>query len=139
MYGSADHWDVIRDSHEKSMREAMSEILAAREAERAEREAKGEPAPGRRANSPPSKADPGLDAPRRFALELERGDPAVVERILALLSDGPMKPAALREAVGIKSRIHFNRYYLAPMLEKGLVVRTDPEHPNSPHQEYERI
>ena len=57
----------------------------------------------------------------------------------ALLSDGAMKPAALREAVGIKSRIHFNRYYLAPMLEKGLVVRTDPEHPNSPHQEYERI
>ncbi len=100
----------------------MNEILAAREAERAEREAKGEPAPGRGANSPPSKADPGLDAPRRFALELERGDPAVVERILALLSDGPMKPAALREAVGIKSRIHFNRYYLAPMLEKGLVV-----------------
>lgn len=122
MYGSADHWNVIRDSHEKSMREAMSEILAAREAERAEREAKGEPAPGRGANSPPSKADPGLDAPRRFALELERGDPAVVERILALLSDGPMKPAALREAVGIKSRIHFNRYCLAPMLEKGLVV-----------------
>ena len=33
-----------------------------------------------------------------------------------------MKPAALCEAVGIKSRIHFNRYYLAPMLEKGLVV-----------------
>ncbi len=78
MYGNADYWDVIRDSHEKSMREAMSEILAARESERAEREAKGEPAPGRRANPPPSKADPGLDAPRRFALELERGDPAVV-------------------------------------------------------------
>ena len=67
MYGSADDWDVIRDSPEKSMREAMSEILAAREAERAD------------------------------------------------------------------------RYYLAPMLEKGLVVRTDPQHPNSPHQEYERI
>ena len=30
MYGNADDWDVIRDSHEKSMREAMSEILAAR-------------------------------------------------------------------------------------------------------------
>ena len=60
MYGSADDWDVIRDSHEKSMREAMSEILAAREAERAEREAQGEPAPGRGANPPPSKADPGM-------------------------------------------------------------------------------
>ena len=41
MYGNADDWDVIRDCHEKSMREAMSEILASREAERAEREAKG--------------------------------------------------------------------------------------------------
>ena len=49
-----------------------------------------------------------------------------------------MKPAALRAAVGIKSRIHFNRYYLAPLLGKGLIVRTDPERPNSRHQEYER-
>lgn len=73
MYGNADDWDVIRDSHEKSMREAMSEILAARKAERADRASKGEPAPDRRANSPPSNAYPGLDAPRRFALELERG------------------------------------------------------------------
>ena len=49
---------------------------------------------------PPSKADPELDAPRRFALELERGDPAFIEQILALLSEGPMKPAALRAAAG---------------------------------------
>ena len=126
MYGNADDWDVIRDCHEKSMREAMSEILAAREAERAEREAKGEPASGRRKNPPPSKADPGLDAPRRFALELERGNPAVVERILALLSNRPMRLAALRTAVGIKSRIHFNRYYLAPMLERGLSSERTP-------------
>ena len=39
-------------------------------------------------------------------------------------------------AIGIKSRIHFNQYYLPPMLKKGLVVRTDPKHPNSPHQRY---
>ena len=37
MYGNADDWDVIRDSHEKSMREAMNEILAARSASRAAR------------------------------------------------------------------------------------------------------
>ena len=29
MHGNADDWDVICDSHEKSMREAMSEILVA--------------------------------------------------------------------------------------------------------------
>ena len=58
IYGNADDWDVIRDSHEKSMREAMSEILAAREAERAEREAKGEPAPrsGGASRDPPPPA-----------------------------------------------------------------------------------
>ena len=41
MYDNADDWDVIRDCHEKSMREAMIEILAAREAERADRASKG--------------------------------------------------------------------------------------------------
>ena len=49
----------------------VSKILAAREAGRTEREAKGEPAPGRRANSPPSKADTGLDAPRALGGALE--------------------------------------------------------------------
>ena len=73
---------------------------------------------------------------RRAVSLLERGDLVVVERILALLSDGPMKPSALREAVGIRSWIHFNWYYLAPMQEKGFIVRTDPDHPSSPHQEY---
>ena len=51
IYGNADDWDVIRDCHEKSMRKAMSEILAAREAERAELEAKGELASSRRTDS----------------------------------------------------------------------------------------
>ena len=43
---------------------------------------------------------------------------------------------AIRKAVGMKSRIHFIRYYITPMLEKGLIVRTDPNHPQSPQQEY---
>ena len=47
-----------------------------------------------------------------------------------------MKPAAIRKAVGIKSRIHFIRYYIMLMSEKGLIVRTDPNHPQSPQQEY---
>lgn len=28
------------------------------------------------------------------------------------------------------------RYYITPMLEKGLIVRTDPNHPQSPQHEY---
>ena len=41
IYGNADDWDVIRDCHEKSMREAMSEVLAEREREKEGRETKG--------------------------------------------------------------------------------------------------
>ena len=40
------------------------------------------------------------------------------------------------EAVGIRSCIHFNRYYLSPLLEKGVIDRTDPDHPQSPQQRY---
>ena len=29
-----------------------------------------------------------------------------------------MRPSALREAVGIRSPIHFSRYYLRPLMEK---------------------
>ena len=47
-----------------------------------------------------------------------------------------MWPSGLREAVGIKSRIHFLRYYMTPLLEKGLVARTNPGNPMSPMQEY---
>ena len=97
---------------------------------------------GRRASSdrrdpPRSKANPGLETPKGYSVELERGNPAVAERILELLAeDGPMRPSALRKAVGIRSSIHFNRYYLSPLLEKGVIARTDPDHPQSPQQRY---
>ena len=57
-------------------------------------------------------------------------------RILELLAGGPMRPSALREAVGIRSPIHFSRYYLTPLMEKGMIERTDPDSPKSPRQEY---
>ena len=135
MYGNGD-WETIRACHEKSMREAMSEILAAREAERAEREAKGEPVAFRRKDPPRAKADPGLEMPRMRCVELERGRPEIVERVLKLLESGPMRPSSIRKAVGIRSGIHFGRYYLTPMMERGLVERTDPDHPQSPQQRY---
>ena len=47
-----------------------------------------------------------------------------------------MRPSALREAVGIRSRVHFSRCYMTPLVEKGLVARTDPDKPMSPRQEY---
>ena len=53
-----------------------------------------------------------------------------------VIVDVPMRPSALREAVGIKSRVHFSRYYLRPLMEKGMIERTDPDSPKTPRQEY---
>ena len=137
MYGNGG-WDVIRDCHEKSMREAMGEVLAEREREKAEeRESKGRGASSVRRDPSRSKANQGLKAPKGYSVELERGNPGVAERTLELLAeDGPMRPSALRKAVGIRSSIHFNRYYLSPLLERGIIARTDPDHPQSPQQRY---
>ena len=118
------------------MREAMGEVLAEREREKEERAVKGHSASSVRNRAPRLKAVPGLELPKRFSVELGRGNPAVSERILELLAAGPMRPSALRKAVGIRNCTHFNRYYLAPLLEKGLVERTDPAHPQSPQQKY---
>ena len=129
MYGGGG-WQVVRGCHEKSMREAMSEVLKAREAE------KGDCHAGRGAASFRSKADPQLDIPEEVGIGLARGSEKVAKRILELLAYGPMRPSALREAVGIRSRVHFSRCYMTPLVEKGLVARTDPDRPMSPRQEY---
>ena len=129
MYGGGG-WRVIRECHEKSMREAMSEVLKARKAE------KGDCHAGRGAASFSSNADPQLDMPGKVGIGLARGSEKVAERILELLADGPMRPSALRAAVGIRSRVHFSRCYMTPLVEKGLVARTDPDKPMSPKQEY---
>ena len=76
------------------------------------------------------------DDEKTRAVKRERGNPAIAKRILELLADGPMRPSALRKAVGIRSSIHFNRYYLSPLLERGSIARTDSEHPQSPQQRY---
>ena len=79
-------------------------------------------------------------AHRAFFLDDEEKDRAValMRRVeeFSGLAGGPMSPSELREGVGIKSRIHFSRYYMTPLMEKGLVERTDPENPMSPRQEY---
>ena len=83
-----------------------------------------------------SKADFRLDIPDKVGIGLGKGSERTAKRILELLVDGPMRPSALREAVGIKSPIHFSRYYLRPLMEKGMIERTDPDSPKSPRQEY---
>ena len=40
------------------------------------------------------------------------------------------------EEIVIKSPIHFSRYCLRPLMEKGMIERTDPDSPKSPRPQY---
>ena len=84
----------------------------------------------------PLKGRSSAGIPDKVGIGLGKGSERTARRILELLAGGPMSPSELREAVGIRSRIHFSRYYMTPLMEKGLVARTDPDNPMSPRQEY---
>ena len=136
MYGPANDWDTIRECHEKSMQKAMSEILSARETEKAAVSNRSGAARREKNLDRQSSVGPKLEMPKTYTAQLERGRPEIVERIRALLKDGLMRPSAIRKAIGITSSVHFNQYYISPMLAQGLIERTDPEHPQSPQQKY---
>ena len=129
MYGGGE-WRVLRECHEKSMQEAMGEVLEARGAEKKER------ASGQNVKFVRSKVEPQLAMPGSIGIGLARGSEKTAKRVLELLAEGPLRPSELRAAVGIKSPIHFSRYYLTPLMERGLVERTEPDNPMSPQQAY---
>ncbi|MBQ2624231.1 MAG: hypothetical protein IJG18_03965 [Kiritimatiellae bacterium] len=55
---------------------------------------------------------------------------------MQLLQWEPKSPAYLRTTLGVASREYFTKAYLRPLMEAGLIERSDPVHPNSPQQKY---
>ena len=57
-------------------------------------------------------------------------------RIMIDVLDGEMSRAKIMKAIGIKDRVTFADYYLAPALKLGIVEMTQPNSPRSPTQKY---
>jgi len=70
-------------------------------------------------------------APARRSIALSRA----VRRLIEVL-EGEMSRAKVMKAIGIKDRVTFADYYLAPALKLGLVEMTQPNSPRSPTQKY---
>ena len=85
MYGDGE-WRILRECHEKSMREAMSEVLKTRGPENGERPSDCGAGPV------DSKACPRLDMPGEVGVGLARGREKTAKKILDLLADGPRRP-----------------------------------------------
>lgn len=62
------------------------------------------------------------------------------QRLLdAMAFDTAYSAAALMEKLGLRSRETFRAHYLNPALQKGLVVMTVPDKPNSRNQQYRKV
>ncbi len=128
IYGKSGGWNIIRQKHETSIAESLKATF--------DPDVSGAEAESGQTTEFKSLKDPSLECPSRLPIELERGDSSVAMRILTLLTNGPQASKALRSAIGVKSGDYFNRFYLRPLLERGLIVRTIPDRPKSPSQMY---
>ncbi len=66
-------------------------------------------------------------------------DAEIVRRISALYWRGrtSVRTGAARHLrLGLRRREYFTKAYLRPLMETGLIERSDPGHPNSPQQKY---
>ena len=76
-----------------------------------------------------------VDAPTSNATDRVIALSRTVQRFVEVL-DGEMSRTAIMKAIGIKDRVTFTDYYLAPALKLGLVEMTQPNSPRSPTQKY---
>ena len=77
-----------------------------------------------------------LDAPEKWAVQLERGSNAVAAKLLTFLKSGDKSAAEIAEALEITSRPYLTNYYLVPLMAKGLIKQTLPDKPKSRFQRY---
>ena len=90
-----------------------------------------ESTPTSKGNTPTS----NVDAPTSNATDRVIALSRTVQRLVEVL-DGEMSRTAIMKAIGIKDRVTFTDYYLAPALKLGLVEMTQPDSPRSPTQKY---
>ena len=78
----------------------------------------------------------GIETPGYIPQVIAKGDNVRAVRLMQLFQWEPKSPAYLRTTLGITSREYFTKAYLRPLMETGLIKRSDPGHPNSPQQKY---
>lgn len=136
IYGGTEEWETLKELHLHSIAEAWMRIRSARGLDGACDHADGELEARGRVDKATSNKDPELETPRLVPTLLNRGNNVVALKLLQLLNGSDMRPAALREALGINNRNYFNSYYLVPLMASGMIESTDPESRNSPRQSY---
>ena len=130
-YGSKGRdWETLKALHENSIRLTLEE-RAWKDAEDVEL-VRDNRRPDRRGK----RFEARLETPGYVPQVIAKGDNVRAVRLLQLLQWEPKTPAYLRASLGIASREYFTKAYLRPLVETGLIVRSDPDHPNSPRQTY---
>ena len=75
-------------------------------------------------------------APDAMPKILARGNLRVAHDILAILAEGPRRPAEIRDTLGIASANYFTSSYLTPLCKCGYIEPVCGANPNSPRRAY---
>ena len=126
IYGNAaEDWKGIVELHERAIKARIGEIGEERRGEMRSGATKVAPA-----------GVESVEAPERYAIQLERGKNDTAEKILELLRNQPMSAFEIGAAIGMKSRVRLITIYIKPMLERKLIEQTIPNSPRAPNQKY---
>ena len=81
---------------------------------------------------------PLADRPSTDQVPTKLNDSAqrAVNALISALGNDTLSAAELMGRMGLTHRPHFRQLYLTPALQSGLLERTIPDKPNSPHQRY---
>ena len=128
--GKGRPWSELKELHDISIRQMLKE-----------REWKdSEDVELARANKRPDRRGKtfaaGIETPGYIPQVIAKGDDVRAVRLMQLLQWEPKSPAYLRTTLDVASREYFTKAYLRPLMEAGLIERSDPVHPNSPQQKY---
>ena len=129
-------WEELRPLEETSVRTALAEIERRREESASL--AAGLSVDARKRDIVVERRVRRFEAelPGRVPHLVARGSDKVAFDLLRLLAEGEMRPAELRERLGVASRTYFTLRYLSPLLADGYVEMSDAAHPRSPSLTY---
>ena len=129
-------WEELRPLEETSVRTALAEIERRRE--ESALLAAGLSVDARKRDIVVERRVRRFEAelPSRVPHLVARGSDKVAFDLLRLLAEGEMRPAELRERLGVASRTYFTLRYLSPLLADGYVEMSDASHPRSPSLTY---
>lgn len=121
IYDTVSAWTVVREMHLQTIRDCL---------------AKKPDAPSRPHRSIDSSHEENRNAGAQPPAEVRTRKDLTTNAILRLLVDGPLKASEIMGRIGLQDYSNFHKRHLSALLQRGLITRTNNQHPRAQSQTY---